>query len=49
MLAASSDPLISSLRHVKSRIELENNYSLEMISLLDIPSLTNCDEYFTGN
>ena len=49
ILAASSDSLISSLRHVKSRIELENNYSLEMISLLDIPSPTNCDEYFTEN
>ncbi|GBP06676.1 hypothetical protein EVAR_91347_1 [Eumeta japonica] len=49
MLAASSDPLISSLRHVKSRKELQWNYTLEMISLLDIPSVTNCDDYFTEN
>ncbi|GBP17275.1 hypothetical protein EVAR_91334_1 [Eumeta japonica] len=34
MLAASSDPLISSLRHVKSRKELQWNYTSEMISLL---------------
>lgn len=36
MLAASSDPLISSLRHVRTEKDLKAQYSPEMICLLDI-------------
>lgn len=48
MLVASSDPLISSLRHVRSRKDLEeHNYSSDMLSLLDIAP--NVNEYFKEN
>lgn len=48
MLAASSDPLISSRRHVRSRKDLEeHNYSSDMLSLLDIAP--NVDDYFKEN
>lgn len=36
MLAISSDPLISSLRHVRTQKDLKAQYSPEMISLLRI-------------
>lgn len=44
MLAASSDPLISSLRHVRTEKDLKARYSPEMISLLEITS--DYDESF---
>jgi len=48
MLAASSDPLVSEFRHVRSRKDLEErNYSSEMLSLLDIT--LNIDDYFEEN
>ena len=48
MLAASSDPLISSLRYVRSQKDFkEYNYSSEMLSLLDITP--NVNEYFEKN
>lgn len=51
MLSASSDPLISSLRHARSKKELEQYYTPEMISLFDINSNnnSNIDECFTKN
>lgn len=36
MLAASSDPLISSLRHVRTQKDMKALYSPEMLSLLHI-------------
>lgn len=48
MLAASSDPLISSRRHVRSQKDLEErNYSYDMLSLLDIAP--NVNDYFKEN
>lgn len=48
MLAASSDPLIASLRHKRSRKDLEDsNYSSEMFNLLDIK--VNVDDCFDEN
>jgi len=48
MLAASSDPLVSEFKHVRSRKDLEErNYSSEMLSLLDITF--NIDDYFEEN
>lgn len=48
MLAASSDPLLASLRHVRSRKDLEgSNYSSEMLSLLDMN--INVDDHFVEN
>jgi len=48
MLAASSNPLFSAFRYMKSRKDLEErNYSFEMLSLLDIN--LNVDEYFEEN
>lgn len=48
MLSASSDPLISSLRSVRSRKDLiEYRYSSDMLSLLDIDP--NVNDYFQEN
>lgn len=48
MLAASSDPLISSRRHVRSRKDLEEyKYSSDMLSLLQIAQ--NVNDYFEEN
>lgn len=41
MLAVSSDPLVSSLRHVRSRKELQKSCCPELISLLNVDSDVN--------